>query len=104
MTLAGASIVRLSLRLWVWLCPGAEWVGLLGAGVLRLLGLPRQPATCYASRHMKPTTSPIRHRRGAVDPVTLGVIAVIGVGIILMKPSDTPGRKYWWQVWKKNPV
>jgi len=53
---------------------------------------------------MKPTTSPIRHRRGAVDPVTLGVIAVIGVGIILMKPSDVPGRKYWWQVWKKNPV
>lgn len=53
---------------------------------------------------MKPTTSPIRHRGGAVDPVTLGVIAVIGVGIILMKPSDTPGRKYWWQVWKKNPV
>ena len=21
-----------------------------------------------------------------------------------MKPSDVPGRKYWWQVWKKNPV
>lgn len=53
---------------------------------------------------MKHTTSPIRHRRGAVDPVTLGVIAVIGVGIILLKPSDTPGRTYWWQVWKKNPV
>ena len=53
---------------------------------------------------MKPTTSPIRHRRGAVDPVTLGAIAVVALAVIILKPSDTPGRKHWWQVWKKNPV
>lgn len=41
---------------------------------------------------------------GAVDPVTLGLIVVIGVGSLLMKPSGGPGKKHFWEFWKKNPV
>ena len=41
---------------------------------------------------------------GAVDPVTLGVIAIIGIGAYLMSPSSVPGRKHKYEFWKKNPV
>jgi len=84
--------------------PGAGWVGLSGTGFF-ICGLPRRPAMCYARGRMTPNTKSTRRRTfGAVDPATLTLIAVIGLGIIIFKPSDTPGRKHWWQVWKKNPV
>ena len=41
---------------------------------------------------------------GAVDPLTLGVIVIIGLGAYLMSPSSVPGRKHKYEFWKKNPV
>jgi hypothetical protein len=43
--------------------------------------------------------------RAAVDPITLVVVAVVGIALALAAPSSsTPGRKHFWQFWKKNPI
>lgn len=44
-----------------------------------------------------------RLRRAAADPVTIAVVAIIAV-VAVFAPSGGPGKKHFWQFWKKDPV
>ncbi len=43
--------------------------------------------------------------RAAVDPVSLVLIGAVALVLVVMAPSSsTPGKKHFWEFWKKNPV
>lgn len=73
--------------------------------ILRLNSLlspsPSPNEAVAANDHVKPF---VRSSRGAVDPITLGAIAIVAVVLTMSKPSGGPGKDHWWQFWRKNPV
>lgn len=42
--------------------------------------------------------------KGAIDPVTLTVVAVLALAAAIAAPSGKPGKRHFWEFWKKDPV
>lgn len=42
--------------------------------------------------------------RAAIDPVTLALLAALALAAAFASPSGGPGKKHFWEFWKKDPV